>query len=214
MASLDDPAQAVAAIEANLRRLAPDGVRVGARPIRDADQRSLHSAERAAIATAGPVRRREFATGRALLRSLLGADVAIPATPERRLALPEGWTATLAHDAHVAVAALAPTARATALGIDIEPHANLETDVAHLVVRPDDRVADALIAFVLKEATYKAWSGTGGRMLEHHDVHIDADPPGPSGAAFSATVEPDGVELRGRYASSGQAWLALVVIPA
>lgn len=156
---------------------------------------------------------REFATGRALLRQLLGRDIAIPASGDRRPAVPEEWVASLAHDAHVAVAALAPAWRVQALGIDIERKGTLDRDVVDVVVRPDDVVSDPLLAFVLKEASYKAWSAIGGRMLEHHDVHISAESPDATCSAFVATILPDRVELHGRYASSGDAWLALVAVP-
>ena len=209
-----DRARSIGAIDETLRHLAPRGVATGSRRIDAGDEATLHGDELAAIASAAPRRRREFATGRALLRELLGWDVAIPARGDRRPAVPDGWVASLAHDVHTVVAALAPASLAVALGIDIEPIAVLDPDVAQLVVRPDDRVADPLVGFVLKEAAYKAWSTTGGRMLEHHDVRLDADPADPGGAAFTATVLPDGVELVGRYASVADVWVALVVVAA
>ena len=208
-----DGGRSVVAIEEALQRLAPRGVATGARAIDAADESMLRGDELTAIATAAPRRRREFATGRALLRELLGRDVAIAATSDRRPAVPDGWVASLAHDADTVVAALAQVSRVIALGIDIEPVAVLDSDVAQLVVRPDDRVTDPLVGFVLKEAAYKAWSTTGGRMLEHHDVRVDADPADPRGAAFTATVLPDGVAVRGRFASVAVVCLALAVIP-
>jgi 4'-phosphopantetheinyl transferase EntD len=213
MGQLDDANQPVASIDDVLRRLAPDGVATASRPITADDERSLHAVELAAISTAAARRRREFATGRALLRQLLGRDIAIPASGDRRPAVPDEWVASLAHDAHVAVAALAPAWRVQALGIDIERKGTLDRDVVDVVVRPDDVVSDPLLAFVLKEASYKAWSTIGGRMLEHHDVHISAESPDATCSAFVATILPDRVELHGRYASSGDAWLALVAVP-
>ena len=210
----DDTTLDIEAITETLRRLAPDGIRVSARLVAENDVRVMWPSEHAAVASASPGRRREFASGRALLRSLIGAEVALPPSPSRRPAVPDGWVATLAHDSRVVVAAVATTSHASALGIDVEPVATIERDVAEVVVRPDDRVPNALVAFVLKEAAYKAWSGTGGRMLEHHDVRIDAAAPDPAGADFTATVVPDGVAIRGRYASTAQVWLALAVIPA
>lgn len=91
--------------------------------------------------------------------------------------------------------------------------ATVVDDIADIVVRADDRVVGPLVAFVLKEAAYKAWSTLGGRMLEHHEVRLEAQPPDRFGADFTARVEPDGVELCGRYASTGRAWLALVTVP-
>lgn len=211
---LDDAMLDIEAINGTLRRLAPNGVRVSARLVAENDVRAMWPAEHAAMASASPGRRREFASGRALLRLLIGAEVAFPPSPSRRPAVPDGWVATLAHDSRVVVAAVAATSHASALGIDVEPVATIEPDVADVVVRPDDRVPNPLVAFVLKEAAYKAWSGTGGRMLEHHDVLVDAAVPHPAGADFTATVVPDGVAIHGRYASTAQVWLALAVIPA
>ncbi len=204
----------LASIVGTLRRLASPEIRVGARRITDGDELTLHAAELALITSAAPVRRREFASGRVLLRHLLGRDVVIPASGDRRPTVPHDSVASLAHDRHVVVAAVAPAATVIALGIDIEPMRTLEPEVIDVVVGPDDVVSDPLLALVLKEASYKAWSTTGGRMLEHHDVLISAEPPNATCSTFVATVLPDRTELHGRYASSGHAWLALVAVPA
>ena len=49
-----------------------------------------------------------------------------------------------------------------ALGIDIEPATPLSAGVARLILRPEERHLDPHLAFVLKEAAYKAWSELGG----------------------------------------------------
>jgi 4'-phosphopantetheinyl transferase EntD len=214
MAGTDVDDEDLASIVGTLRRLAFADVRVGARRITDGDELTLHAAELASITTAAPVRRREFASGRVLLRQLLGRDVVIPASPDRRPTVPHDSVVSLAHDRQVVVAAVAPATAVVALGIDIEPMRSLERDIIDVVVRPDDIVSDPLLAFVLKEASYKAWSTTGGRMLDHHDVLISAEPPSATSSAFVASVLPDGTKLHGRYASSGDAWLALVAVRA
>ena len=55
-------------IDITLRSMAPPGVDTGSRLIDDADLNLLLPIERAAIVHAVPIRQREFATGRVLLR--------------------------------------------------------------------------------------------------------------------------------------------------
>ena len=103
-----------------LAALAPAGVRTGSRLITPDDAATLHAVEAAAVERAVDVRRREFATGRALLRSLLGTDVAIPVGPSRAPVLPAGVVGSLAHDRVLAVAAVTTEPAIAALGIDVE----------------------------------------------------------------------------------------------
>jgi 4'-phosphopantetheinyl transferase EntD len=190
-----------------LRAVAPRGVRVGARSISSDDEQLLLPAELVAIGSAAPKRRREFATGRVLLRDVVGCDDAIPAGPDRRPVLPAGVVASLAHDDRIAIAAATATDVAAAIGIDVEPMGELEPEVAKAILRPDDATHEPVLAFVLKEAAYKAWSNAGGRVLHHHEVRLDI-----AGSAFTAFVEPEGTALHGRFASAAGRWLSLVVL--
>ena len=54
----------------------------GARLIDPGDWASLHAVERSAVSAAVPARRAEFASGRALLRSLIGHDDPYQLTPD------------------------------------------------------------------------------------------------------------------------------------
>ena len=197
----------------SLRRIATasghDQVTIGAREIDDADIATLHAAERAGIASAEHVRAREFASGRALLRELIGRDVAVPVGHDRRPVLPRGVVGSLAHDRDLAVGAIAPRDRYIAIGVDVEPVRVVDDDVAEIIRRPDEGAIDPLLAFCLKEAAYKAWSNSGGGFLEHHDVAVRLD-----GAEFDAVVLRSGFSLRGGWAYVAGRWLALVVIPA
>jgi 4'-phosphopantetheinyl transferase EntD len=193
--------------ERALRSMAPPWVRTGVRVIDPRDEAGMWPNERMAIAGAVARRRAEFATGRALLRLLIGHDVEIPIGSDRRPRLPDGVTATLAHDRDVAVAAVTTRPRCRALGIDIEPATTLDEDVARLICGAQERHLDAHLVFVLKEAAYKAWSSSGGRMLEHSEVSVDVDP---SGSYFTATVTPDEASFAGRYTVVDGRWLALV----
>lgn len=172
------------AVAAALQAIAPTGVRVGARDIGADDEAALLPAERVAVRAAIPRRRAEFATGRVLLRELLGTSLAIPVAGDRRPVLPDGFVASLAHAGDIAIAAAGAESEFAAIGIDVEPIHELGADVAEHILRSDDGTTDALLGFVLKEAAYKAWSALGGGLLDHHDVRVTLDPP-----AFTADID-------------------------
>jgi len=195
------------ALDGALAAMAPPGIVTGSRLITPADFESLHMSERAAVANAVPVRRHEFASGRALLRDLAGTIEAIPVGPTRAPLLPPGVVGSLAHDRLVAVAAVSRDPSVAALGIDVEPTEPLATEMARVILRDDERALDAHLAFTLKEAAYKAWSTGGGRMLDHHEVRVSVE-----GWSFTATVLPDGRELRGRFATVAGRHVALVIV--
>jgi 4'-phosphopantetheinyl transferase EntD len=191
-----------------LASIAPNGVEVGTELINAAHVSRLHEVELAAISQSVPVRRNEFATGRVLLRRLLGIDAPIPVAPDRRPVVPPAFVTSLAHDRAVAVAAVASSSRWAALGVDVEPATPLGADMARMILRHEELHLDAHLAFVLKEATYKAWAAGGGRLLDHHDVLVADEGSG----EFTATVLPDGVEFIVRSASAGARHLALVAV--
>lgn len=195
-------------VDAALRSLAPPGVRTGFRTIDERDVQRLHPVEAIAVERAVARRRHEFATGRVLLRELLGIDVAIPVGADRSPQLPEGVIGSLAHDADLAVAAVSRDAAICALGIDIEPATPLADDVAVVVLRDDEHGLDAHLAFTLKEAVYKAWSATGGALLEHQDVRVTV-----GDGRFRGEVVRCAAWFDGRYAIAAGRWLALVVVP-
>jgi 4'-phosphopantetheinyl transferase EntD len=197
----------LAAVDAALRSLAPAGVRTGVRLIDERDIPRLYPVEAAAVARAVDRRRREFATGRALLRQLLGGDVPIPARPDRSPELPTGVAVSLAHDADLAVAAVAVDRRVAALGIDVEPATPLSVEMAATILRPDEAGLDAHLAFTLKEAVYKAWSTVGGELIDFDAVRLTLD-----GDRFSGEVVAVGRRFEGRFTAAGGRWLALVAV--
>jgi len=199
-----EPATAGGQILAALRAMAPPHVTVGTREIHDSP---LLGGEYDHVRCATPQRRREFASGRALLRDLIGMEVPIPVGKDRAPVLPDGICASLAHDRSFVVAAVAKRKHISSIGIDIEPKDPLDEDTARAVLRPDEVGMDAHLAFTLKEAAYKAWSGLGGPMLEPHDVRLSI-----LGETFRARVEQAGTELRGMFAGGGGRWLALVIV--
>jgi hypothetical protein len=223
-------------IDEALRLLAGGRVMIGARAVDEHDIDLLLPAELAHVARAVPKRRREFATGRALLRALLGTDEAIEVADDRSPRLPLGVVASLAHDAHVAVAAVSTDPSVRAIGIDVEPDDPLSDDMARTILRPEETGLDAHLVFALKEAAYKAWSGLGGDLLDHHDVRVTltADPPAdpatdPAAEALADVPAPNGAvrpsgyraevlrtrtRFAGRFVGAAGRHLALVVVAA
>lgn len=202
----------VAALERTLLMLVAglgveDLVATAARRISSGDEATLHEIERGQLKRASDARRREFASGRALLRMLIGDDVAIPIGADRRPVLPAAVRASLAHDRAFVVAAMSKSARIERLGIDLETVQRLAPADAALIVRPDEGDLDPTLAFVLKEAAFKAWSGAGGRMLDHHDVRVRV-----TDGFFDATILKS-MELTGAWASVGDRFVALASQP-
>jgi enterobactin synthetase component D len=195
-------------IDEALRALAPPTVRIGSRCIDPADLARLEPVERAAVERAVAKRRNEFATGRVLLRELIGCRGGIAVAESRAPRWPPGFCGSLAHDHGCAVAAVTDDRSIRALGIDVEPTAPLAPDLARLILRADESGIDAHLAFSLKEAAYKAWSATGGRLLDHHEVRLTI-----GAGHFDAVVVDDGVTFAGRFAIVGERTVALVVVP-
>lgn len=131
------------ALDAMVTSLAHDPVRVAWQPVDAMLVPNLTAAEASLVARAVQGRQAEFATGRTLLRGLIGDDVEILRTETGAPVLPTGFVGSLAHDREVAIAAVAPSDGVSAIGIDVEPVQQLEIQVADLVVRTDDIVPDA-----------------------------------------------------------------------
>jgi 4'-phosphopantetheinyl transferase EntD len=197
----DDPTDAILTA---LRALAPPHVAVGVRTIGDWP---MFDVEREHVKAAAPRRRLEFASGRALLRDLIGVDVPIPVGSDRAPVLPPGVCGSLAHDERFVVAAIGSRKEFRSIGVDVEPVDPLDHETAKAILRTDEAGLDAHLVFTLKEAAYKAWSGLGGRMLEHHDVRIST-----MESLFRAEVVTARVTLDGGFATAGGRWLALIAV--
>jgi 5-formyltetrahydrofolate cyclo-ligase len=190
-----------------LQSLAPSPLIAGVRRINPSDIRDLTASESEVVSRAVDARRAEFASGRALLRFLLGQGVEIMTAQNGSPLLPDGWAGSLAHDHEFVVGLVGPVSVVRSVGIDLEPIQELGDDVAGLVIRPDDRVPDPLTGFVSKEAVYKAWSCIGGGMIEHHDVSVVA-----SGSQFVANVR-DELSVEGVLGRACNRIVAIVAIP-
>lgn len=179
------------------------------RRIDERDVAGLWPVERRTVAGAADTRVVEFASGRALLRSLLDGAIAIPVGQRREPVFPAGVTGTLAHDGQLAVAAVSVEPRCAALGVDVEPAAALDTDIASIIRTEHERHIDPALVFVTKEAVYKAWSSLGGGFLEPRDVVVDVDP---TRARFLATIVPTAASVAGRHACAEGRYIALVAL--
>ncbi len=185
------------------------GVRSGVRPIDACDLERLDPREHAFVTSAVASRQREFATGRALLHDILGDSEPILVSATRAPSFPPGVVGSLAHDSDVAVAVVERSGRARAIGVDVEPAVPLDQALVEIIVRDDDDVDDAHLAFTAKEAAYKAWSAMGGGILDHHDVRVRFED-----GHFVATVLPAALDLRGTWVTVADRHLAAVVVPA
>ncbi|WP_333822565.1 4'-phosphopantetheinyl transferase superfamily protein [Pinisolibacter sp.] len=171
------------ALAAALERLTPADLLVGCRSIGAGDEAQLLPEEARALPSTVATARRASGTARSLARDLL-SRLGAPAEPILRsvsgapLWLP-GFVGSLAHDDEVAVAAVARAATAASVGIDVEPAEPLPSDVADLVVHGGDRLGEvgdplaARLAFVAKEAVYKAVHPLSGLVLDWPDIRVD-----------------------------------------
>ena len=200
-----DIASALARLHSSV---ADGGVSVGAAAIDPADEARLLPQEAAIVASAVAKRRREFASGRALLRRLLDTDEAVTVLVTRAPQLPSGVVASLAHDDAVVVAAVSRHRSVRSVGIDVEPVGAVDGEVADAVRRPEERHLDPTWVFVAKEAMYKAWSSQGGRFLRHEDVSVTDT----GGGSFVATVLADERSFTGSSTVVGGRVVALVVV--
>jgi phosphopantetheine--protein transferase-like protein len=147
----------------------------------------LHPDEWPAIATAGALRQRTFASGRQCARAAL-AEAGLPASSLPRAAdgaviWPDGVIGSVSHTNEWAVAAIALRAmsEASSLGVDLERIQPLEAGVLKLVATDTERTElteagskrwHATALFSLKEAVYKCLRPSYARFIEFHEVEI------------------------------------------
>lgn len=208
---MTDDRQSVTDLLRLLRALTDRPVQVGVRPIRSSDEIDLSAAEGNLVASANGRRRAEFASGRVLLRSMLGTGSEILQLANGAPRLPDAWVGSLAHDRSYVVAMIAPSIDLRAVGIDVEPVNAVDESIAHHVLRADDEMPGATAAFVAKEAAYKAWSGLGAPVLEHHDVNVRMT----DSARFVAMTAVRGLPaLSGRFGVATERVVAVVTAEA
>ncbi len=212
----------IAEIAEMLAAMAPRAVETGALAISATHEADMHPDEANLIATAVPKRRHEFATGRALLRVLLPVGTGpVLVLTSRAPKVPDGVVASLAHDGEVVIAAVGPAWSAASIGVDVEHIGAVDSDAAAVICRPDEADLDPTLVLVAKEAAYKAWSNSGGSMVEHHQMRICCAPGGDR-RAFIAEVMTglapgpgDGpVVIHGTVSRTSTRWLAIAMIDA
>jgi 4'-phosphopantetheinyl transferase EntD len=191
------------------------GILIDHRLIADGDELALLPAEIPAFAgSVLKVRRASGAArivGRALLSRFGQASCAIPKSTAGMPVWPAGIVGSLAHDAKVAIAAIAAQSDFQSVGIDIEPAEALAPDLLDIVAtaKERERIEDdpfrGRLLFSIKEAVYKAVYPLDRMFLDHHDVEV-------SFADGTATVR-NGREVSFRHCVAGHI-VTLAFIPA
>ena len=209
--------------------LLPDWVRVSEMDPATADSERLLPEERAVVAAAVERRRREFAAGRLLARSLLGPmgkDSTLRREADGRPAWPPGIVGSITHCPTLAAVAVASTDECCGIGIDIEARRLLPSGVPRLVLsgqeqrwinRCDPRhAADTMLrVFCAKEALYKAIYPLARTALPLRALIVE---PGAEKERFVARLDrevapfPKDVLLDGRWAVRQGHVVAAVVI--
>lgn len=165
-----------------------------------------------AIPRARPERLREFAAGRHAARLALGRDVPIPRGTDLAPVWPCGWIGSITHCKMIALAAVLPSGRSKAIGIDMEDDSSIAPDVARIVAGVNDG-HPAKAIFVAKEAAYKAQFALSGAAMNYEGfcVSLAGDR---FEARFTAETGPfaAGAVLHGRMSFGAGFVIAAVVI--
>ncbi|ENN86519.1 hypothetical protein RHSP_08972 [Rhizobium freirei PRF 81] len=184
MSGGEAPARAAEmALLAEIAKLAPSGVRIACRTIRDGDEKLLLPQEARTITSRQLHARRASGAVRAIARQLLVLE-GIENPVIRRSASgaplwPEGITGSLAHDEVMAVAAVARKTGTVSLGIDVEPAEPLPDDIAAIVpisgdiLEGVDQHLALRLLFSAKEAVYKASYPLDGKVLGYEHIAVD-----------------------------------------
>jgi 4'-phosphopantetheinyl transferase EntD len=91
---------------------------------------------------------------------------------------PNGVVGSMAHDAEIAIAAVAKRCDYVSLGIDVEPAEAIEPDLLELIATANERAQCEIdprygrLLFAVKEAVYKTVFPVDGVFLDHHDVEV------------------------------------------
>jgi 4'-phosphopantetheinyl transferase EntD len=171
------------ALLAAIQSIAPAGVRLSCRTIRDGDDAFLLPKESQSIVTRAVAGRRASGAARLAARLLLAefgiGEAEIPRGSGGQPIWPKGITGSLAHDDTMAVAAVSRSGAIRSLGSDIEPPVPLPDDIVSLVftcgdcVDSVDRMLVGRVLFSAKEAVYKAVYPLDGEILDYADIAVD-----------------------------------------
>ena len=172
------------ALKRAIDAIAVPGILVEHRLIASGDEFALLAEESGAFVDSVTKVRRASGAARIVARELLdrlGAPpCAIPRSASGAPVWPNAVTGSLAHDAEVAIAAVALQREVLSVGVDVEPAAALEPELLPLVATANERrflLQDAprqgRLLFAVKEAVYKAVYPLDGIFLDHHDVEVN-----------------------------------------
>jgi 4'-phosphopantetheinyl transferase EntD len=193
---------------------------------------SMFGVEEDAISRAVPMRRYEFRTGRALVRTALGllgfAPCPIPVGAFRQPVWPKGIVGAITHSGEFAAVVAARATDFYGLGVDVEQDTPLDADLVRLVCRPEEHpsvgnpgpigIDVPKLLLVVKEAVYKAYFPNALTFLEFEDVSVTLDT---RTQAFRAALVPQskpalaGIrEVEGRFGVAGGYLAAFVGVAA
>jgi 4'-phosphopantetheinyl transferase EntD len=162
------------------------GILVGHRLIAAGDESALSSTDIELFAGSVLKVRRASGAARIVARELLSRlgpgpqqQQTIAKSSSGFLIWPRGIVGSLAHNAQVAVAAVARQRDFLNVGIDVEPAEAVDAEVLAAVATEDEleQIQGAPLGgrllFSVKEAIYKAINPIDGIFLDHHDVHVN-----------------------------------------
>lgn len=142
--------------------------------------------EGAAMTRAVPKRQAEFLAGRIAARAALaaigGPIVALPPGADRLPVWPQGYAGSITHCDDLCLAVAGTGMRA--LGLDVEPAADLPADLWDDILLPPERGSvlatqspglTARLIFCAKEAAYKAQYPLTRQIYGFHDMQVDWD---------------------------------------
>jgi 4'-phosphopantetheinyl transferase EntD len=181
------------------------GIAIDHRLIAEGDEAALLSDEMAAFAGSVTKVRRASGAARIVARQLLSRfgyfePQAIPKSTGGMPVWPNDIVGSLAHDAKVAVAAMAARQDFLSIGVDVEPAEPIDPDLLGMIATPAERATAPAeptrgrLLFSIKEAVYKAVYPLDGRFLDHHDVEVSL----PAGTARVR----DGREVQFRHCAA------------
>jgi len=172
-------------LQRSIDAMSVPGVLVSHRIITAGDEQELLPEEAVAFANSVNKVRRASAAARIVARGLLprlgASPQPIPKSSSGMPVWPTGIVGSLAHDSHVAIAAIARASDFSSIGIDIEPAESLEPDLLDIVATSQERQAIGMdgdrgrLLFSIKEAVYKAAYPLDRTFLEHHDVEVSLE---------------------------------------
>lgn len=200
-------------------------------PVAD-EMDGLWPEEMAYVEHAAPKRRGEYATGRRFAHralELLGAAPGpLPIGPDRAPRWPDGVTGSITHGAGHCAVAVAHTADAAAIGIDVEDVTRFrpallprvlsarELDAHPFGIAGEQRRRSAAAMFSAKESLYKSLRTLSGTRLHFHDCAISLDPGShvfQAGLLVPAAPFAVGHRFAGRFAFGGRLVATAIALP-